>query len=123
MLYLINQLREILPALFGALSPVNSPFLVIPSGLQWTAFNGGANLFTAKKAKHEFNAAKFDLARNSNDILSDTARLYYDLVLQDVLLQIRIKAVQTSEALLAKTKYSINLEQTPNWMYYKHKLN
>ncbi len=89
---------------FGAMSPVNSPFLAIPSGLQWTAFNGGANLFTAKKAKHEFNASKFDLKRNTNDILSDTARLYYDLVLQDVLLQIRIKAVQTSEALLAKNQ-------------------
>ncbi len=89
---------------FGAMAPVNSPFLAIPSGLQWTAFNGGANLFTAKKAKHEFNASKFDLKRNTNDILSDTARLYYDLVLQDVLLQIRIKAVQTSEALLTKNQ-------------------
>jgi len=89
---------------FGALSPVNSPFLTIPSGLQYTFFSGGANLFTAKKAKHEFNASKFDLGRNTNDILSDTARLYYDLVLQDVLLQIRIKAVQTSEALLTKNQ-------------------
>jgi outer membrane factor, OMF family len=89
---------------FGTLSPVNSAFLTIPSGLQWTLFSGGANYYTTRRTKHEFNAGRFDLQRTTNDILLDGARLYYDLVLQDVLLQIRIKAVQTSEALVAKNQ-------------------
>ncbi len=89
---------------FGSLSPVNSAFLTIPSGLNWTFFNGGANYYTARQTRHEFKAARFDVQRTTNDILFDTGRLYYDLVLQDVLLQIRIKAVQTSEALLAKNQ-------------------
>jgi outer membrane protein TolC len=99
---------------FGALVPVNSGYLTIPSGLQWTMFNGGANFFTARQTRHEYKAARFDLQRTTNDILWDAARLYYDLVLQDVLLQIRIKAVETSEALLAKNQiqyqYGANTE-------------
>jgi outer membrane factor, OMF family len=89
---------------FGALSPVNSGYLTIPSGLQETFFNGGANFFTARQTKHQYKAARYDMQRTTNDILYDAARLYYDLVLQDVLLQIRIKAVETSKALLAKNQ-------------------
>ena len=69
-----------------------------------TFFNGGANFFTARKTRHEFKAAKFGLQQTTNDILSNAARLYYDLVLQDVLLQIRIKAVETSQALVVKNQ-------------------
>ncbi|PWU00193.1 MAG: hypothetical protein C5B53_04360 [Candidatus Melainabacteria bacterium] len=89
---------------FGALAPVNSAYMTIPSGASWTFFNGGANWFGARKAKHEYKAAKFALQRTTNDILFDAARMYYDLVLQDILLQIRIKAVETSEALLLKNQ-------------------
>jgi outer membrane protein TolC len=87
---------------FGARAPVNSPFMTIPSGLEWTFFKGGANWFTARQTRHEFKAARYSLQGTTNDVLFDAARLYYDLILQDVLLQIRIKAVETSEALLAR---------------------
>ena len=89
---------------FGALVPVNSPYMTIPSGLTWTMFNGGANYFTARQTKHEYKAAKFGLARTTNDILLEASKLYYNLVLQDVLLQIRIEAVETSQALVAKNE-------------------
>lgn len=99
---------------FGALAPVNSAYLTIPSGLTWTFFNGGANIFTARQTRHEYKAAKFGLQQTTNDILLEAARLYYELALQDVLLQIRIKAVETSEALLAKNRiqfqYGANTE-------------
>jgi len=89
---------------FGARAPVNSAYMTIPSGLTWTFFNGGANWFGARKVKHEYKAARFALQRTTNDILLDAGQRYYDLVLQDILLQIRIKAVETSEALLLKNQ-------------------
>ena len=89
---------------FGLLSNISSPNLTIPSTVNWTFFNGGGNLYTALQAKHQYRAAKYDLARNTNDLLMEGTNLYYQLVLQDVLLQIRIKAVETSEALVEKNR-------------------
>ena len=89
---------------FGLLSYIRSPNLTMPSTLNWTFFNGGGNLYTALQAKHNLKAARYDLARTTNDLLMEGAHLYYNLVLQDVLLQIRIKAVETSQALVEKNQ-------------------
>jgi OMF family outer membrane factor len=89
---------------FGARAPVNTAYMTIPSELKWTFFSGGANWFGARQAKHQYKAARFGLQGTTNDILLNAAHLYYDLVLQDILLQIRIKAVETSEALLTKNQ-------------------
>jgi len=99
---------------FGLSSPVGSPYLVIPSLINWTFFKGGANFYGAWQARHLYNAAKYGLERATKDILLEVAHLYYQLVLQDVLLQVRIKAVQTSEALVLKNQiqyqYGANTE-------------
>ncbi len=89
---------------FGLLSGIRTPNMTIPSTLNWTFFNGGGNLYNALETKHKFKAARFDLSRTTNDLLMFGAKLYYQLVLQDVLLQIRIKALETSEALVEKNK-------------------
>jgi OMF family outer membrane factor len=89
---------------FGLSSPIGSPYMVIPSLISWTFFGGGANIFNARKTWHEYKAKKSGYDKYVNDVLTDATRLYYDLVLQDVLLQIRIKAVETSEALVAKNQ-------------------
>lgn len=89
---------------FGLLTSINTPNMTIPSTINWTLFSGGANLFGAIQANHNYKASKFDLQRTTNDFLLEGAHLYYQLVLQDVLLQIRIKAMETSEALVEKNK-------------------
>lgn len=89
---------------FGLLSNIDSPNMTIPSTVNWTFFNGGANLYGALQAKHQYKASKFELTRTINDMLLEGANLYYNLVLQDVLLQIRIKALETSQALLEKNQ-------------------
>ncbi|MBY0545719.1 MAG: TolC family protein [Candidatus Obscuribacterales bacterium] len=89
---------------FGLLTSIGSPYLTIPSALTWNFFDGGATIFGALQSNHQYKAAKYDLQRTTNDLLYEGARLYYQLVLQDVLLQIRIKAVETSEALVEKNR-------------------
>jgi outer membrane factor, OMF family len=89
---------------FGMLSNVRSPYLTAPTNLNWTFFSGGANYYGASQAMHNYKSAKYELARNTNDMLMEGAHLYYQLVLQDVLLQIRIKALETSQALLEKNR-------------------
>jgi OMF family outer membrane factor len=80
----------------------------------WNFFDGGNTIFGAKQAKHIYLAHRYDVQRTINDELLDGAHLYYDLVLQEVLLQIRIKAVETSEALYQKNaiqyKYGANTQ-------------
>ncbi len=99
---------------FGALTSVGSPYLTIPSGIVWNFFDGGNTIFGASQAKHQYLAHNYDVQRTVNDELLDAAHLYYQLVLQDVLLQIRIKAVETSEALYQKNaiqfKYGANTQ-------------
>ncbi|MBS2002976.1 MAG: TolC family protein [Cyanobacteria bacterium SZAS LIN-5] len=99
---------------FGALTNIGSPYLTIPSGMVWNFFDGGTTIFSAKQAKHTYLAHNYDVQRTVNDELLYAARLYYQLVLQDVLLQIRIKAVETSEALYQKNaiqyKYGANTQ-------------
>src|SRR5262249_33582585 len=87
---------------FGLSSPIGSPYMTIPSLINWTFFDGGANVFTARQTWHKSRAEKYGYDRTVNDILYDAARLYYQLIQQDVLLQIRIKAVEISEALVEK---------------------
>lgn len=99
---------------FGALTNIGSPYLTIPSGLVWNFFDGGNTIFGSMQAKHNYRARSYDVQRTINDELLDGAHLYYQLVLQDVLLQIRIKAVETSEALYEKNsiqyKYGANTQ-------------
>ena len=67
MLYLTNQLKETLLALLVFWHQLIVRFL-LSLLVAMEGFQCGANFFTAKKAKHEFNASKFDLKRNTNDI-------------------------------------------------------
>lgn len=85
---------------FGLLASVNSPYLTVPNGLTWTFFSGGLNYYTAKQTLHKSRSAKFLTAATTNDIIMEATRLYYQLLQQDIVLHIRIKAVETSQALV-----------------------
>lgn len=87
---------------FGQIAPANSPYLVIPNSLNLYLFKGGTILFGAMRAKHDYKAFNWLLKGTTNDVLAETSKLYYQLVLNNVLLQIRIKGVEIGESLLAR---------------------
>lgn len=89
---------------FGVVAAVDSPYLVVPNSLSYNFFKGGSILFGALQNKHKYKASRYALKGATNDVLYEVANLYYQLVLNDVLLQVRVKAVQTSEALLKRNQ-------------------
>lgn len=88
---------------FGLLASVNNINLVMPNTGSYYFFQGGKVLFGSLQAKHQYKASQFALKGTTNDILYEAGKLYYDLVLNDILLQIKVKAVETSQALLARS--------------------
>jgi outer membrane protein TolC len=89
---------------FGLLSQINTNYLSMPAVMQWNFFKGGATLYGALASKHQYQAAQAHVNGTTNDILLDATDLYYQLVLNDILLQIRVKAVETSKALLLRNQ-------------------
>lgn len=79
---------------------IHNPYLTMASGFQQYLFKGGGIIFAAKQQKAHYRASKFALSGTINDTLRDSAERYYDLVRNDVLLQIRVKAVEVSKTLL-----------------------
>jgi len=86
----------------GAAVPIKNHFLSETTGFQQNLFRGGSVLFGSLQTKHEYKASQFALKGTTNDVLLDATKLYYDLVLNDVLLQIRVKAVDVSKALVLR---------------------
>src|SRR5262249_54456101 len=76
---------------FGIVASANSPVLAMPDAISYYFFQGGKVLFGAIRSKHEYKAAQEGLKGTTNDVLLEATRLYYQLVLNDVLLQVRIK--------------------------------
>jgi outer membrane protein TolC len=79
---------------------IHNPYLTMASGFQQYLFKGGGILFAAKQQKAHYRASKYEVSGTTNDMLLDSASKYYDLVRNDVLLQIRVKAVEVSRTLL-----------------------
>jgi outer membrane protein len=76
---------------------VDTPFILMNAGVKYNLYRGGKILFGTIRDKHSWNAAKSGLNASLSDVLLDSAKDYYNLVLAEALLQIRIKAVDTSE--------------------------
>ncbi|HMO22700.1 MAG TPA: TolC family protein, partial [Candidatus Melainabacteria bacterium] len=84
----------------GAILRIKSPYLTTGSGFNWTLFKGGERIFQAKEGRHRMKASAHALKGSINDVLLQATKLYYELVLNDALLQIRVKAVEESKAIL-----------------------
>ena len=84
----------------GLIIPIRNPFLDIETGFTQYFFKGGSIVYGAAQAKHKFRAATAASKGTINDIMYDTTKLYYDLVLNDVLLQIQVKTVEVAKALV-----------------------
>jgi len=67
------------------------------AGFRYRAYQGGSVLFGSIQSKHQLRAARKQLEGTVNDTLLAAARNYYNLLLSEALLQIRIKAVERSE--------------------------
>jgi outer membrane protein TolC len=84
----------------GEAVPIRNPYLSSTSQFQWYLFKGGAIIHTLLGARDQYRASKFALNATINDSLLDTTKAYYNLVLSDVLLQIRIKAVEVARGVV-----------------------
>lgn len=73
------------------------PYSFATTGLRYYLYRGGSVVFGAKQAKHEMLASRADNFSNYSDLLKEAANRYYDLLLAEALLQIRIRAVDTAE--------------------------
>jgi outer membrane protein len=84
----------------GEAVPISNPYLSSTSEFQWYLFKGGAIVHTMLGARDQYRASKFALNTTINDALLDNTKAYYNLVLSDVLLQIRIKAVEVARGVV-----------------------
>jgi len=76
---------------------VRKPFEIMHAGLDFYAYRGGSVLFGAQQSKHNYKASKHQENASLSDTLMNITQNYYNLVLAEALLQIRIDAVRTSE--------------------------
>lgn len=84
----------------GVALPLTNPFLTMSSGFTQPIFAGGKLIYSALQAKHQYKASQFALKGSTNDVLLEATKLYYELLEDEVLLQIRIKAVEVSQGLV-----------------------
>lgn len=68
--------------------------------MSFPVFQGGRVLYSALGQFYRTRAARNQFNTSVNDVLLNTYRAYYNLLLQRALLQIRIKSVEVSEAQL-----------------------
>lgn len=81
---------------------IHHPFEIMHAGMDFYAYRGGSVLFGALQSKHNYKAAKHQENASLSDTLMTITQNYYNLVLAEALLQIRINAVRTSEEQLRR---------------------
>jgi outer membrane protein TolC len=95
--YLTGDLNLPMPGSTGG-NKINGPFIMANAGFKYYAYRGGATVFGALKNKNLWQAAKYQKHATISDALLETTKRYYDLLLAEGLLQIRIRAVAVSQA-------------------------
>jgi outer membrane protein TolC len=76
---------------------LDRPFIIMHAGFQYYVYRGGSIVFGAMQAKHNYRATEHQERASLSDTLMSVTQNYYNLVLAEALLQIRIQAVRTSE--------------------------
>jgi len=89
-------------SLIGGVIPArfHTPNASCQAGFQFFGFQGGSILFNMLSNLHQFKSQKAGLGATINNTLLSVAQGYYNLVLNQALLQIQIKAVDVSRAQL-----------------------
>lgn len=83
----------------GLALPIKNYYINMPAAFQWYLYKGGGPRYTFLQNRHNYKASQWALKGDTNDVLLETAKLYYKLVLEDAELQIRVKSVETGSAL------------------------
>ena len=96
----LQALRGLVASPAGAIINLNSPYITQGSAFNWNLFQGGSRIYNTIRARHLRKASQAKLQGTVNDVLLQATQLYYNLVEQDALLQIRVKAVEESKAIL-----------------------
>lgn len=78
----------------------NNPLIITSAGFKYHVYRGGSILYGALRSRNEYRASGYARRSTTNDALLEAGKLYYDLVLQEAMLQVRIKAVETSQSQL-----------------------
>jgi outer membrane protein TolC len=76
---------------------VDGPFTIMHGGFQYYAYRGGSIWFGALQARHNYRAGGQQERATLSDTLLAVTQNYYNLVLSEALLEIRVQAVRTSE--------------------------
>jgi outer membrane protein TolC len=84
----------------GAAIPIQNFYLNTNSGFSQFLYKGGGIIHSYLESKHEFKASRHAVSLVTNDTLLDTASDYYQLALNEAMLQIRIKSVEAASAML-----------------------
>lgn len=84
----------------GAALPLKNYYLNTNDSISQNLYKGGGILHKYLEDKHLFLASKQAVKLVTNDTMLETSKAYYGLAQDEVLLQIRIKSVQTADALL-----------------------
>lgn len=92
------------PAGQGVVIPINNPYLTTESSYSLNLFKGGSIVYGMLQSKHQWRASSFAYKGSINDVLLEATELYYNMVHNHALLQIRIKAVETAKALYIVTQ-------------------
>ena len=88
----------------GIALPINNLYLTSQNSFQQYLYKGGSILHGYLQAKYNYRASKYGVNRTTADVLTEAAEDYHNLVLADVLLQIRVKAVQVAQGLVILNK-------------------
>ncbi len=83
---------------------VNRPFVLMNAGGEFHAYRGGSVLFGALQARNTYRARTAGERATLSDTLLTISQNYYNLVLAESILQIRIDAVKTSEEQLRRNQ-------------------
>jgi OMF family outer membrane factor len=75
---------------------VQDPFILAQAGVTYNAFQGGKLLFGALQSRNNYRASRWKYHATANDVLLEATKRYYNLLLAEAILQIRIRAVETS---------------------------
>lgn len=88
----------------GEVIRINRPFEIMHAGAEFFAYRGGRILFTGLQSRNNYRAQKHSEHATLSDTLLTVTKNYHNLVLSEVLLDIRIDAVKTSEEQLRRNQ-------------------
>ena len=82
----------------------NNPFIFANAGISYGLYRGGRTLFGSLKARNNYRATGYRKDATINDVLTKAYEQYYNLILAESILRIRIQAVKVSEENLKLTE-------------------